>query len=71
MAREQQKTIQELFLSAILKTCHALASLGQLPLSLADLYMQQDHTVDAILESSVAESLQLLATLNSNQELKD
>jgi len=71
MAREQQKTIQELFLSAILKTCHALASLGQLPLSLADLYMQQDHTVDAILESSVAESLHLLATLNSNQELKD
>ena len=70
MAREQQKTIQELFLSAILKTCRALASLGQLPLSLADLYMQQDHTVDAILESSVAESLQLLATLNANQELK-
>jgi hypothetical protein len=69
MAREQQKTIQELFFSAILKTCHALASLGQLPLSLADLYMQQDHTVDTILESSVAESLELLANLNTNQEL--
>jgi hypothetical protein len=71
MAREQRKTIQELFLAAILKTCHALASLGQLQLSVADLYMQQDHIVNDILESSVAESLQLLSTLNANQELKD
>ena len=62
-AKESGQTIQELFLTSILKTCHTLALDGQLRMSVADLYKQQDLVIAHFQKWSMSECYQFAQKL--------
>ena len=64
-------TILELFLTAISKTYHTLARLGQLKMSAMDIYKQQDLIIGNIEKWNISELYGFVQKLNCHKFMND